>query len=529
MGDEGATLFGAFKSGNVLPAGVGQQEVWIMAAVSLVVVTASMWLWLLSLRRRPPGPMIWPWLGSMLEIAPQFDTMNDWYLNYFSADVKTFSFGMPGFPSCTKFVATVDPVIVEHILTNVYKYGKGDQLRDRLGDFLGRGIFLADGEDWRRHRKIASTEFSTRKLRGHSASVFRGEGVKLANCLKVAMAADQPVEIQDLFLRMTLDSICKVAFGVEIGSLSPDLPDVQFAKDFDNAQAHISKRVVRPMFKILRALDIGEEHHFRIATNSVHSFAMDVIAKRRKEIAAAHDAGEEYHRDDLLSKFMANLTQDENSYDDKELRDVIISFMLAGRDTTAVTLSWFTYEMCCHPEIADKIYEEGVAVIGKHTVVESAVEHLTHEALGQMHYLHAALSESLRLHPAVPRDGKCVLEEDVLPNGIKVKKGDFVQYVPYSMGRMPFLWGPDALEFKPERWLKDGVYQSVSPYIHSAFQAGPRICLGKDSAYLQLKVTAALITHFFKFHLVPGQEIAYTTTLVMPIKKGLKVTLSPRQ
>lgn len=99
---------------------------------------------------------------------------------------------------------------------------------------------------------------------------------------------------QDLFLRMTLDSICKVAFGVEIGSLSPDLPDVQFAKDFDNAQAHISKRVVRPMFKILRALDIGEEHHFRIATNSVHSFAMDVIAKRRKEIAAAHDAGEEY-------------------------------------------------------------------------------------------------------------------------------------------------------------------------------------------------------------------------------------------
>lgn len=100
---------------------------------------------------------------------------------------------------------------------------------------------------------------------------------------------------------------------------------------------------------------------------------------------------------------MANLTQDENSYDDKELRDVIISFVLAGRDTTAVTLSWFTYEMCCHPEIADKIYEEGVAVIGKHTVVESAVEHLTHEALGQMHYLHAALSESLRLHPAVPR------------------------------------------------------------------------------------------------------------------------------
>jgi len=108
-------------------------------------------------------------------------------------------------------------------------------------------------------------------------------------------------------------------------------------------------------------------------------------------------------KEDLLSKFMAYAQGAEDSYNDKELRDVTIDFLLAGRDTTAATLAWFMYEICCHPEIADKIYNEGIEVVGKHTDFESMAEHLTHDNLGRMHYLHAALSESLRLHPPVPR------------------------------------------------------------------------------------------------------------------------------
>lgn len=100
---------------------------------------------------------------------------------------------------------------------------------------------------------------------------------------------------------------------------------------------------------------------------------------------------------------MGHHSGDEDSYSDQELRDVIVDFLLAGRDTTAVTLAWFIYEMCCHPEIADKIYKEGVEVVGKHTNFESMAAQLTHESLGRMQYLHAALTESLRLHPPVPK------------------------------------------------------------------------------------------------------------------------------
>lgn len=104
-----------------------------------------------------------------------------------------------------------------------------------------------------------------------------------------------------------------------------------------------------------------------------------------------------------MSKFMAHHNGEEDSYNDKELRDMIISFMLAGRDTTAVTLSWFVYRMCSLPKVADKIYEEGVQVIGKHESFESAAKCLTHDTLGKMHYLHAAIEESIRFHPPVSR------------------------------------------------------------------------------------------------------------------------------
>lgn len=100
--------------------------------------------------------------------------------------------------------------------------------------------------------------------------------------------------VQNLALRMTLDSICKVAFGVELDCLSPTLPEVPFVMAFDEAQLIIAKRLVNPIFKLERALDIGLERRFRKDIREVDEFAMKVITKRRVEITAAHDAGKEF-------------------------------------------------------------------------------------------------------------------------------------------------------------------------------------------------------------------------------------------
>ena len=102
------------------------------------------------------------------------------------------------------------------------------------------------------------------------------------------------VVVQNLAMRMTLDSICKVAFGVDLGGLSPSLPDVPFTTAFDTAQGLLPQRLVNPVYRIQRALNIGVERIFRNAVREVNLFAKDVINKRRLEIAAAHNVGKEF-------------------------------------------------------------------------------------------------------------------------------------------------------------------------------------------------------------------------------------------
>nr|GEV68426.1 cytochrome P450 704B1 [Tanacetum cinerariifolium] len=125
-------------------------------------------------------------------------------------------------------------------------------------------------------------------------------------------------------------------------------------------------------------------------------------------------------------------------------------------------------------------------------------------------------------------DPKGILNDDILPDGTKVKAGGMVTYVPYSMGRMEYNWGPDAKEFKPERWLKDGFFQNASPFKFTAFQAGPRICLGKDSAYLQMKMALAILCRFYKFELVEGHVVGYRMMTILSMSNGLKIKVSTR-
>ena len=116
----------------------------------------------------------------------------------------------------------------------------------------------------------------------------------------------------------------------------------------------------------------------------------------------------------------------------------------------------------------------------------------SYEELREMQYLHAAVCESLRLYPPVPINSKAALEDDVLPGGRYVGKGWTVDYSKYVMGRMKSIWGEDCEEFKPERWLKNGEFVGEDAYKFAAFNAGPRICLGKEMAFIQMKSIVAL-------------------------------------
>ncbi|KAJ4800263.1 Cytochrome P450 [Rhynchospora pubera] len=234
-------------------------------------------------------------------------------------------------------------------------------------------------------------------------------------------------------------------------------------------------------------------------------FVYAVISRKTKQLA---EQGQDFlEKEDILSRFLVEKEKPYSGIDNKYLRDIILNFMIAGRDTTAGTLSWFFYMMCKHPHVQDKIAREVQTAIKmqedeRKVKIDDFGDYLTEEAINDMQYLHAALTETLRLYPAVPLDPKYCFSDDTLPDGSDVNKGDQVFYQPYPMGRMKYLWGDDAEIFRPERWLNsDGIFVPESPFKFPAFQAGPRICLGKEFAYRQMKIMAATLLYFFVFQL----------------------------
>ncbi|EOX96169.1 Cytochrome P450 family protein [Theobroma cacao] len=424
-------------------------------------------------------------------------------------------------------VYTSEPDNVEYILkTNIQNYGKGDYNYSLLKGLLGDGIFAVDGDKWRQQRKVSSYEFSTKVLRDFSTVVFRKNAAKLANIVSDAAKSNKIMDIQDLFMKSTLDSIFKVGFGVELDSVcGSNLEGKEFTAAFDDSSAAILFRYVDIFWKIKRFLNIGSEAKLKKSTKVVDNFVYKLIHNKIEQMRNSNDSS--MKKEDILSRFLQL-----NDTDPTYMRDIILNFIIAGKDTTATTLSWFIYMLCKHPDVQEKVAQEVKEATDTMEVKDFAefAAILSEEALGKMHYLHAALTETLRLYPAVPVDPKICFSDDTLPDGFSVRKGDMVCYQPYAMGRMKFIWGDDAEEFRPERWLdEDGMFQPESPFKFTAFQAGPRICLGKEFAYRQMKIFSAVLVHYFVFKLSDeNKSVTYRTMITLHVDGGLHVRAFPR-
>ncbi|KAL9385564.1 hypothetical protein Peur_022574 [Populus x canadensis] len=487
------------------------------SALVLILSIFIVQLFLRKLNKKQKKYKYHPVAGTVFTQLLHFNRVHH-YMTNLAGKYKTYRLRAP----FRSEIYTVDPVNVEYILkTNFENYGKGDHNYDNLSGLLGDGIFTVDGHKWRQQRKVSSYEFSTKVLRDFSSVIFRKNVAKLANIVSEAAKSNQSMDIQDLFMKSTLDSIFKVGFGVELDSMCGSNEEgVKFTSAFDDASALTLWRYVDVFWKIKRFLNIGSEAALKKNVKVVNDFVYKLINKKIELMRNSKEVSS-LKKDDILSRFL-QVTENDPTY----LRDIILNFVIAGKDTTATALSWFIYMLCKHPAVQNKIAQEvrEATKVKENTDFAEFAASINEEALEKMNYLHAAISETLRLYPSVPVDGKICFSDDTLPDGFNVSKGDMVAYQPYAMGRMKFIWGDDAEEFKPERWLKDGVFQQESPFKFTAFQAGPRICLGKEFAYRQMKIFAAVLVANFTFKLADEKKpVNYRTMINLHVDGGLHV------
>ncbi|PKU62118.1 cytochrome P450 86A8 [Dendrobium catenatum] len=504
-----------------------EAAMWLAAAAACA---AAYMIWFLRMAAGMRGPRVWPLVGSLPGLVRNAERMHEWIADNLRRTGGTYQTCICAVPLLARrqglVTVTCDPRNLEHILkTRFDNYPKGPTWHAVFHDLLGDGIFNTDGDTWLLQRKTAALEFTTRTLRtAMSRWVSRSIQQRLLPILDTAVAEASAVDLQDLLLRLTFDNICGLAFGRDPETLAPGLPLNDFATAFDRATEASLQRFIFPevLWRFKKWLRLGMEGTLSQSVAHVDRYLSSVIKARKLELNSGHD--------DLLSRFMRK-----GSYTDDFLQHVALNFILAGRDTSSVALSWFFWLVSTHPAAEQAIISELYSVLsdtrGSNDYKAWIDSPLAFEELERLVYLKAALSETLRLYPSVPEDSKHVIADDVLPDNTFVPAGSAITYSIYSTGRLKSIWGDDCLEFRPERWLSNDGSRFEPPadfFKFVAFNAGPRVCLGKDLAYLQMKSIAAGVLLRYRIALVPGHRVEQKMSLTLFMKYGLHVNVRRR-
>ncbi|KAJ9682715.1 hypothetical protein PVL29_018611 [Vitis rotundifolia] len=397
-------------------------------------------------------------------------------------------------------LVTCIPADAHHVMsTNFWNFPKGPEFRMML-DAFGNGLFISDLEDWSFHQRIVDISLD---------KVENG----LVPVLEHASQQRLAVDFQDLFQRFGLDATCALITGCNPKSICLELPDVPFASAMEEAGKVIFLCHVYPkcIWKLQRWLGIGSERILIAAKKTLYDFAAERVSFMRERSNMGTNQTEEGL--DILSAYINEDEAFQSSASNKVLIDNILSLLLAGKDTTSAAFSWFFWLVSKNPSVETKIIEELKAVV---PAKETEKWHLFDaEELSKLVYLHGALCESLRLFPP-----------NILPSGHRLDPSTKVIFHAYAMGRMACVWGKDCLEFKPERWVTGkGRTKHEPAYKFLSFSAGPRICLGKEVVFLQMKVVVAAIMHNYHFQMVEGHRVVPTVSTVLHMKHGLKVNV----
>ncbi|KAK2591120.1 hypothetical protein QQS21_011183 [Conoideocrella luteorostrata] len=369
-----------------------------------------------------------------------------------------------------RVIITREPEQIKAILaTKFSSFGHGPQWHRLWQPFLGNGIFATDGQEWHRSRGLIRPMFAKNRLR--NLVIFDRCTDKLMSKLPPSGIT---VDIKDLFYRWTLDTTTEFLLGDNVNSL--DNPNHEVAEAIATAQ-----RIQMYIFVLNPIAPLIPKGEYHRSIRRIEEFIGPII---HRALALPQEDLEQLSKTDSQYSFLHSIAR--VSKDPRVVRDEIMSVLLAGRDTTAATLSWVMYEISNAPRTWAQLRAEVLSELGVYGIP-------TYKALKNIKYLKAILNETLRLHPAVPINMRQALENTTIPGSpgkpdIVLLKGDTVTINTIGMHARKDLYPSiskdfaDPAVFSPERWD----HWIPTPWTYTPFHGGPRICVGQNFALTEM-------------------------------------------
>ncbi|RGP77508.1 cytochrome p450 oxidoreductase [Fusarium longipes] len=421
-------------------------------------------------------------------------------------------------PSLPPGVIVNDPQNVDFIFRNEGVFEKGEFFKQRSWDLFGHGIINVDGEFWRLQRKAGLRFLSAAALKTLTNERLPKYLEQAISVLEAKKQTREVVDLQAVVHEVTTQLMGRMAYNMEMHA------DDDFTLAFEHASGATAERFQNPLW-FFTEMFTGARMRHSIAT--VKAYGKRIVTSA---VADRKEAEGKTHSDAPGSLIQSLL---DSIGDETLVADAALNYLSAGRDTVAQALTWTLYLLMKHPQVATKL-RQSVEMLQDGDDVNPSTEQ-DPELLTpvRLPYVLAVFYESLRLRPPIPFEIKQAQQATTLPDGTFLPAGAIVVWCAWAMGRSHTTWGPDADDFRPERWLTTspagGVAVAQRPAAEfPVFNGGPRVCLGKKMAELVAVQTLARLVPLFDFEPAFEGERVSKSSLTLPMEGGLPVYVQHR-
>ncbi len=379
------------------------------------------------------------------------------------------------------------------------KFHKSTLSKEATERLLGQGLLISEGDFWRRQRRLAQPAFHRHRINEYSSAM-----VECAEAQGDTWRDGETRNMAEEMMALTLEAAVRTLFGT---TLPGEAKRVGHAMSFlmryslGRARKPINIPANWPTPRNKRAT---REYDF------LDSLVYRIISERKAQPSSNH-------RNDLLSMLMGAMDEDGSQMTPKQLRDETMTLFLAGHETTALTLAWTWYLLSQNPAAEMRLHEELRDALGGRPPEVAD--------LARLPYLHAVVSEVLRLYPPAYLLARTAIAPFTI-GGYDFGPGETVLMSQWVMHRDSRYYDePDA--FRPERWL-DGLADRLPPGAYFPFGDGPRRCIGQGFAMLESALVIGTLAQQFQFRLAPGRPVVPEPLVTLRPKHGISMTIRAR-